>query len=115
MQYRTNPRNGDALSALGFGCMRFTKRGSAIDQSALRELMTGSHLSGAALDVFEVEPLPPEDALWDCPRRLITPHCSGNMTLGYTVDRIVALFLEDFENYCAGKPLERLVDLQLGY
>ena len=82
---------------------------------ALRELMTGGHLSGAALDVFEVEPLPPEDALWDCPRLLITPHCSGNMTLGYTVDRIVALFLEDFENYCAGKPLERLVDLQLGY
>lgn len=90
-------------------------RGSAIDQRALRELMTGGHLSGAALDVFEVEPLPPEDALWDCPRLLITPHCSGNMTLGYTVDRIVALFLEDFENYCAGKPLERLVDLQLGY
>ena len=33
MQYRTNPRNGDALSALGFGCMRFTKRGGAIDQA----------------------------------------------------------------------------------
>ena len=32
MQYRINPRNGDSLSALGFGCMRFTKRGAAIDQ-----------------------------------------------------------------------------------
>jgi len=39
MQYRNNPRNGDALSALGFGCMRFTRRGGAIDQEkADREL-----------------------------------------------------------------------------
>lgn len=39
MQYRTNPRNGDALSALGFGCMRFTRRGGGIDQDkADREL-----------------------------------------------------------------------------
>ena len=32
MQYRINPRNGQSLSVLGFGCMRFTKRGAAIDQ-----------------------------------------------------------------------------------
>ena len=39
MQYRTNPRNGDRLSALGFGCMRFTRRGAAIDQEkANREM-----------------------------------------------------------------------------
>ena len=90
-------------------------RGSAIDQAALRALMAGGHLSGAALDVFAVEPLPPDDPLWDCPRLLITPHVAGNMTLGYTVDRIVALFLEDFANYCAGRPLKRRVDREKGY
>ena len=39
MQYRINPRNSQRLSALGFGCMRFTKRGGAIDQEkANREM-----------------------------------------------------------------------------
>ena len=37
------------------------------------------------------------------------------MTLPYTVQRIVELFLEDFENYCSGKPLARLADLDRGY
>ena len=90
-------------------------RGSAIDQAALLELMQGGHLAGAALDVFEREPIPADDPIWDCPRLLITPHCSGNMTLGYTVDRIVEQFLEDFGNYCAGRPMERLVDRERGY
>ena len=90
-------------------------RGSAIDQAALIALMGRGRLAGAALDVFETEPLPPEDPLWSCPRVLITPHCAGNMTLGYTVDRITALFLEDFENYCDGRPLDRRVDRRAGY
>ncbi|MBQ6373801.1 MAG: D-2-hydroxyacid dehydrogenase [Clostridia bacterium] len=90
-------------------------RGSAIDQKALERLMREGHLAGAALDVFVTEPLPPEDTLWSCPRLLITPHCAGNMTLPYTLDRIVAMFLEDFENYCEGRPMKRLVDRKRGY
>ena len=90
-------------------------RGNAMDEGALEELLRAGHLSGAALDVFEREPLPADATLWDCPRLLITPHVAGNMTLDYTVDKIVRLFLEDFENYCAGRPLLRQVDRAVGY
>ena len=89
-------------------------RGTVIDQDALKaELKKGRLL--AALDVFEREPLPADDPLWDCPNLLVTPHVAGNMTLSYTRLRIVDLFLEDFENYCGGKPLARRVDLRRGY
>lgn len=90
-------------------------RGSAIDQRALETLLRSGRLAGAALDVFEQEPLPRDSGLWDCPRLLVTPHVAGNMTLAYTVDRIIDQFLEDFENYCAGRPLAHLVDRKMGY
>ena len=89
-------------------------RGSVIDQRALEKELRAGRLC-AALDVFEQEPLPAEDSLWDCPNLLMAPHVAGNMTLPYTKDRIVALFLEDFENYCAGRPLRRQVSLEKGY
>lgn len=89
-------------------------RGMVIDQPALERELRAGRLQ-AALDVFETEPIPADDGIWDCPNLLITPHVAGNMTLPYTVQRIVDLFLEDFENYCAGRPLSRRVDLAKGY
>ena len=90
-------------------------RGSAVDQAALADALRAGRLAGAALDVFETEPLPPRDPLWDCPRLMITPHTAGNVSLAYTLERIVAMFLEDFERYCAGRPLRYLVDRTAGY
>ena len=79
----------------------------------IRELRKGRLFAG--LDVFETEPLPPGSPVWTCPRLLITPHAAGDTTLPYTLQRIVELFLEDFENYCGGRPLSRLVDRRAGY
>jgi hypothetical protein len=45
----------------------------------------------------------------------VTPHISGNLTLGYTRDINVAMFCEDLANYAAGRPLKGLVDRKLGY
>ena len=89
-------------------------RGSVIDQPALEQELRSGRLC-AALDVFEEEPLPQDHSLWTCPNLLITPHVAGNMTLPWTVNRIVELFLEDLENYCNGKPLRRRIDPQRGY
>ncbi|MBR4824287.1 MAG: D-2-hydroxyacid dehydrogenase [Spirochaetaceae bacterium] len=90
-------------------------RGSAIDEDALADSLENGHLAGAALDVFQTEPLPKDSRLWKTKNLLITPHVAGNLTLAYTKDKNVAMFLEDLRNFCAGKPLHYLVDKKLGY
>ena len=89
-------------------------RGQVIDTPALVAELQAGRLR-AALDVFEQEPLPADDPIWDCPNLRITPHVAGNMTLPYTRRHIVEMFLEDLDNYCAGKPLAHQVDLKRGY
>jgi len=90
-------------------------RGSAIDQGALVEALQAHRLAGAALDVMTPEPLPADDPLWTCPNTVLTPHVSGNMSLGLTCQLAVDLFCRDLANYAAGKPLANLVDRRLGY
>ena len=108
--------NGRRLAMLPDGARLVNVgRGSAVDQKALEKLLREGKLAGAALDVFEEEPLPAGDSLWDCPGLLITPHIAGNMTLDYTVERIVGQFLENLRNYAAGLPLRHIVDRKRAY
>lgn len=90
-------------------------RGPAVDQVALTESLNAGRIAGAALDVMVPEPLPKDDPLWDAKNLIITPHVSGNMTLGYTCDRNVELFCENLAAYAAGRPLQGLVDRKRGY
>ena len=90
-------------------------RGSAIDQNALVEALMQQKLAGAALDVMTPEPLPADEPLWDCPNTIITPHVSGNMSLGLTCDIDVDMFCADLARYAAGEPLANLVDRTRGY
>ncbi len=90
-------------------------RGSAIDEEALADALDSGHLAGAALDVFQTEPLPEGNRLWKTKNLLITPHVAGNMTLAYTKDKNVSMFLEDLENFTKGARLHYLVDKKLGY
>nr|WP_326184440.1 D-2-hydroxyacid dehydrogenase [uncultured Oscillibacter sp.] len=90
-------------------------RGTAIDQEPLMEALNGGRLAGAALDVMDPEPLPKDHPLWRTKNLILTPHVSGNMTLGYTCDVNVEMFCTDLANYAAGRPLNGLVDRKLGY
>ena len=90
-------------------------RGSAIDQTALVDALNAGRIAGAALDVFQREPLPENDPAWTAKNLIVTPHISGQMSLGYTRDRNVELFCEDLERYGKGEKPVRLVDRRIGY
>jgi phosphoglycerate dehydrogenase-like enzyme len=83
-------------------------RGPVVDAAALKNALSENRLAGAALDVADPEPLPPDDPLWSDPRVLITPHIGGFGSIESS-RRIVALFERNVANLRAGKPLEAQV------
>ena len=52
-------------------------RGAVVDQSALVDALETGEIAGAALDVFETEPLPESSPLWDVDEVIVSPHCAG--------------------------------------
>ncbi len=90
-------------------------RGLCLNEEALMAALKSGRLAGAALDVFRQEPLPTNHPLWETPGLLITPHISGNMTLDWTMEQVVSMFLENLSLYAGGQPLRRTVDPDRGY
>jgi len=88
-------------------------RGATVVESALEKALRGGVIAGAALDVFEVEPLPAESPLWRMPNVLVSPHRAGDHE-GWEAD-VVALFVENLRRFVAGEPLRNVVDVELGY
>lgn len=84
-------------------------RGSVLDQDALVRAMQAGKLWGAALDVTDPEPLPPDSPLWDVPNLLLTPHVAGGMRLEITRRKCVEMAQENLRRYLAGEQLENLV------
>jgi phosphoglycerate dehydrogenase-like enzyme len=89
-------------------------RGKVVEEAALIEALERGHLSGAALDVFEEEPLPRESPLWDLPNVIISPHSTDNVP-GLTNRLLADLFCENLRRYLAGEPLINVLDKKLLY
>jgi phosphoglycerate dehydrogenase-like enzyme len=70
----------ERLAACGGAYLINIGRGALLDEAALPEALDRGHLSGAALDVFETEPLPSSSPLWAHPKVTMSPHCSGVTT-----------------------------------
>lgn len=88
-------------------------RGGVTDGRALAAALKAGHLAGAALDVFEKEPLPADHPLWQAPRTLISPHCSSVFD-GWE-QATIAMFCDNLQRWKNGAPLENVVDPRRGY
>jgi len=83
-------------------------RGMTTRLDDLVAALRAGKIAGAALDVFEQEPLPEKHPLWTMPNVLITPHMAGYGP--YLNDRRFDIILENCRAFAAGKPLRNVVD-----
>lgn len=90
-------------------------RGPVVDEAALIKALQEKRIAGAALDVFEQEPLSPESPLWDMENVLISPHCTDRTREPDWLDLSAQCFLKNFELFLAAKPLMNVVDKEAGY
>lgn len=88
-------------------------RGSVIDEAELVSALAAERIRGAALDVFETEPLPSSSPLWNQDNVIISPHVSGNTTRYH--EKAAALFVENLGRYLEKRPLLNVLKRDLGY
>jgi phosphoglycerate dehydrogenase-like enzyme len=88
-------------------------RGTVIQEPALLQALTTNRIKGAALDVFDQEPLPTGHPFYRLENVLLSPHCADNTP--DWLDDAMKLFLTQFERFRAGQPLLNQVDKHRGY
>ena len=90
-------------------------RGQVVDEQALIAALRSGHIGYAALDVAEVEPLPPDSPLWDMPNVLISPHSAS--TVASENARITDIFLHNLRCWLDGRPgdMRNVLDKQRMY
>lgn len=108
----TTPLNDDSQSLIGERELALLKpgahivnvgRGAVIHEAALVAALQAGQVGGAALDVFEVEPLPDDSPLWEMPNVIITPHSSGSTDLA--MRRATDIFTANLARFTAGEPM----------
>jgi phosphoglycerate dehydrogenase-like enzyme len=89
-------------------------RGALVDQDALCDLLDEGYLSGAVLDVFTPEPIPPGHRLWDTRNLIISPHTAADDPNTYNA-RSLDLFFDNLRAWRKGTPMPNLFDPARGY
>ena len=84
-----------------------------MDEPALIAALETGKLGGAALDVFEEEPLPAASPLWEMGNVLVSPHSAS--TSDRENERITALFCDNLRRYLDGRPLRNVLDVERLY
>jgi phosphoglycerate dehydrogenase-like enzyme len=113
------PQTRHLFDAAAFAAMKPTARfinvgrGATVDERALVEALSAGRLAGAALDVFEQEPLPPDSPLWDMEQVIVFPHMSGDVE-GWEAD-FANVFYDNVGRWLRGEPLHNVVDKRLGF
>jgi phosphoglycerate dehydrogenase-like enzyme len=88
-------------------------RGPVVDETAMVQALAAGMIKGAALDVFDREPLPPGHPFYSLPNVLLSPHCADHTP--DWMDKAMRFFLEQFERFRSGVPLQNVVEKRLGY
>jgi phosphoglycerate dehydrogenase-like enzyme len=88
-------------------------RGPIIDEPALLHALTTGQIKGAALDVFDQEPLPPGHPFYKLENVLLSPHCADHTPVW--LDEAMELFIEQYQRFQKGEPLLNVVNKKLGY
>jgi phosphoglycerate dehydrogenase-like enzyme len=108
------PQTEGLMHAERFALMKRTAffinigRGMTTRLDDLNAALRSGQIAGAALDVYEIEPLPAEHPLWDAPNVLLTPHTAGYGP--YLDDRRLEIVLDNARRFASGQPLRNLVD-----
>jgi phosphoglycerate dehydrogenase-like enzyme len=88
-------------------------RGPIIDEPALIRALKDKRIRGAALDVFDEEPLPAGHPYWDMDNLLLSPHCADHTSTW--LDETMQFFIDNFLRFYRGEPLLNIVDKKAGY
>ena len=88
-------------------------RGSVVDEAALVHALRKQWIAGAALDVFEEEPLSADSPLWSLPNVIVTPHVAGEPA-DYA-RRVAEVFVDNLMRVRRGEPFRNVVDFDRGY
>jgi|HubBroStandDraft_6_1064221.scaffolds.fasta_scaffold04003_8 phosphoglycerate dehydrogenase-like enzyme len=88
-------------------------RGPIINEEAMAKALSSGRIAGAALDVFDHEPLPAGHPFYKLENVLLSPHCADHTP--DWLDNAMKFFIEQYERFRKGEPLLNVVDKNLGY